>query len=230
MFLYCIISKCIYIDTSYAAILSCCIHAAKYPGIQERVYNELKSVFNSPNDFTLSNNKLSSLHLFRAFVHEVLRVFSPASAAGLRKIKKDGVTIKDGSVNETYNIPKGCITMINVTGIHVNPNYWTLPNGNTLSNNDDITSINLEFWLDNDGKFDKKRNGKNLFTFSFGKRDCVGQSLAMKQIYIVMAVLLLKYKFIPPKSNPSMNIKQASGATGIVIPSPHDFAIQIRNV
>ena len=57
-----------------------------------------------------------------------------------------------------------------------------------------MDKIHFEFWMDDDGKFTKQKNGHNVFTFHVGKRDCIGQALAMKELMIVLAMIFMKYE------------------------------------
>merc|ERR1712113_727032 len=68
----------------------------------------------------------------------------------------------------------------------------------------DMDKIHFDFWLDENGKFDKRQNSDLFLIFSRGKRDCIGQSLAMKVLYIALAMMFMKYKI----SGPNFEIKQ----------------------
>lgn len=55
-----------------------------------------------------------------------------------------------------------------------------------------------------DGKFNK--NALSFLTFSRGKRDCVRQSLAMKELYIVLAMTFMKYEVFGSNGNDQFEI------------------------
>jgi len=80
---------------------------------------------------------------------------------------------------------------------------WKKLNNNNNNNNEKINmnEIHLDFWLDKDGNF--QRN-VNFLIFGYGRRDCIGKDIAMKQIIIILSVLFLKYKFV---SNPLIPIE-----------------------
>merc|ERR1712217_609601 len=62
---------------------------------------------------------ITKIPKLRAFIHEVLRIHSPAPTSGFRKIEDDGIKVGD------YNIAKGTsMPRINVAAIHRNPKYW----------------------------------------------------------------------------------------------------------
>lgn len=81
---------------------------------------------------------------------------------------------------------------INVVAIHQNPKYWIKDYDADKHGNVNMKEIHLEFWME-DGVFLKKLQSNNFFTFHSGRRDCPGQSLAMKEIIIVLSMLFLKY-------------------------------------
>ena len=125
---------------------------------------------------------------------EVLRIHPPLPATGYRIILEDGVTVGD------YNISKGCMPRINAAAIHRNPKYWIKDYDAEKHGNVNMKEIHLEFWME-DGVFLKKLQSDNFFTFHSGKRDCVGQALAMKELIIVLAMVFMKYTVEGPNGS-----------------------------
>merc|ERR1719411_178324 len=95
-------------------------------------------------------------------------------------------------------VPKNTIAMVNVCGIGQDPSFWIKDyNEETKGNkykNINMKEINLDFWFDDDGRFSKKKNSASFVAFHLGKRDCIGQSLAMKQLMIVLSMIFMEYK------------------------------------
>ena len=135
-------------------------------------------------------------------IHEVLRLYAPGPVSGPREIKDNGFIIDatqhDGNV---YNVPKGTMIMINLIGIAQTAKYWVKDYDENKHKDIDMNNIHFEFWLDENGNFKKKKNSDNFFTFHIGKRDCVGQSLAIKELIIVLAMIFMKYR-IKQDDNP----------------------------
>merc|ERR1712174_156662 len=99
--------------------------------------------------------------------------------------------------------------------------------GNYDENNKEHQAVNMkevhfEFWLDEDGKFNK--NSVAFLAFSRGKRDCVGQSLAMKELYIVLAMTFLKYEVGGPNGDDAFDI----GINSAVVMEPKPDAITLK--
>ena len=114
---------------------------------------------------------------------------------GFRQILDSGVKIDAREFGEgVYNVPVGTMPLINVSAISSNPKYWIKDYDSNKYGKINMDEIHFDFWLDDDGKFSKQKNGKNFFTFHVGKRDCVGQALAMKELMIVLAMIFMKYK------------------------------------
>ena len=185
------------------------------------VFNELIKVFGERNDDNIydsvsqfSLSKIHELHLFRAFIHEMLRIAIPGpdsiprtchkdlrcmkimDSDGYQSIKCDfavstswngGVDSNkdDNKIIYDYIIEKDCIIEPNLVFISkCNKQLWNL--------NNDPMVIDLNYWLDDETK--KFRYNKNSIPFSVGARDCAGQGLALRNLYALFGHLIIKYK------------------------------------
>ena len=163
-------------------------YAAKNISAQELVYNELKQYYkNKPNGFEVKD--LPNLHYFRAFVYETLRINNVIQSTLRRLITKKGFKIAG------YNIPKNCLLLVNTTGIHFNPNNF----GN------DCNTFNMNRWLDNNNHF---KMNEAFVLFGLGPRNCPGQSLAIREIFTVLAPLFIRYKFTKPNNIKNYNVAE----------------------
>ena len=179
--------------------------AAKNPSIQRELFNELSEAFGGDiNAITLRDGAITKIPKLRAFIHEVLRIYPPAFVAGLRGMQSDGFKLDTG--DKIYDIPKGTCFMMNLMMVHHTPRWWVKDyDANNKSHTDiDMMQIHFEFWLGSEGKFIK--NALPFLTFSKGKRDCVGQSLAMKELYIVLAMIFMKYEVFGPNGDDKFDI------------------------
>ena len=119
----------------------------------------------------------------------------------------EGVTIDATDFGEPkYKLPIGTMPIINVAAIGVNPKYWIKDYDEKKHGKINMNEIHFDFWME-DGKFVRQKNGDNFFAFHVGKRDCIGQSLAMKELMIVLAMIFMKYE-----------IKSVDGKTDFEIP------------
>ena len=146
---------------------------------------------------------MNQLHIFRAFIHEMLRI-SSVSALGAPHYTTEDVSIEVNG--KMVVIPKWTVLHPNIYYIQ---KYTDWNNGNKPLEREN-KEIHLEYWLDAEsGKF---KMNENFINFSAGKRDCVGRKLAMKALYAEFALFLLRYKFVAPNNDPdAMDIKQSWG-------------------
>ena len=128
---------------------------------------------------------------------------------GFRQIYDDGVTIDARDFDgKKYDVPIGTFPLINVAAINQNPKNWIKDYDEKIHGKVNMDEIHFDFWMDDDGKYSKQKNGHNFFTFHVGKRDCIGQALAMKELMIVLAMIFMKYK-----------VESVDGKTDFEIPS-----------
>ena len=193
------------IDTTSAASEYGFLLLAKYPDVQEKVYNELQAVIKKNNLKEFDFKILNELHIFRAFIHEVLRISSVAGGLP-HYTNKDHMVEIDG---KRMIIPKDTICHKNIYFMNKLID-WN--NNEILKEENDM--ICLDYWIDDEnGKF---KMNDNWILFGVGKRNCVGQTLAMKAMYAIFGIMINKYKFI--KDGDEMIIKQKWGPVLAVEP------------
>merc|ERR550525_2263887 len=175
------------VDTSYTALSFALLTLGRKPELQQELCEEVAKAFGDDFEGIKLKGNITKIPKLRAFIHEILRVYPPLPATGLRKILDEGVTVGP------YNLPLGAEPMINVAAIHHNPKYWVKDYDEEKHCDVNMNDIHLEFWME-DGVFLKKLQSNNFFTFHSGKRNCPGQALAMKELIIVVAMVLMKYR------------------------------------
>lgn len=82
-----------------------------------------------------------------------------------------------------YWLPNGTTIVCNIIGAARDPAHWDAPD-----------EFRIARWLDADGKF-SKNNNPLLANFTFGRRKCPGQMLALKSMYMMLALLFTRYRF-----------------------------------
>ncbi len=164
-------------------------HACQFPDIQERVYQELKAHYDKYQGFEMK--KMNELHIFRAFIYESLRYGAPVRATLSRNIMQSGYKIGK------YNIPKGATIVGATYSMHRNPRHFERPN---------------EFYVEHfiDDKNGHFKVNKNFVIFGVGKRNCIGQSLAIKELFVILSHMLHRYKFsVPPQEKDNWKIPES---------------------
>ena len=215
-------------DTTYGVLSFAMVFAAKYPVIQEELYKELINAYGNIQGITLQKGAILKIPKLRAFIYECMRIYPPTQVAGFREIKGLEIDTRPYGGDKVYKIKKGTL-MINTMAVHHNPKFWVKdydPLNNQQHKNIDMKQIHFEFWLDSQGKFDILKNRTNFLTFSKGKRDCVGQSLAIKELYIVLAMIFMTYKISGPNGDSKFEIGTRQGAA--VEPIPDQIRLELR--
>eukprot|EP01084_Bolivina_argentea_P112020 199793_1 len=191
---------------------------AKYPKIQEMVYNEIVSVMKTHNLKEFNLTILNELHIFRAFIYEALRISCIAPITTPHMLSSEDCKINING--RMIHISKNCLLQSNFYYMH---KYLDWGNNNKPLKKEN-NSFHLEYWLDPITK--KFKMNENFVQFGVGKRDCPGQSLAMRALYTMYGILLIKYKFVAPNNDPtSIHIKQKFG---IVMPIDPPVGIHVE--
>eukprot|EP01084_Bolivina_argentea_P118213 209788_1 len=171
------------VDTTASTLNFAIILCAKYPEIQQKLREELMECYdqNYDSEFNKKNEKrkfqlqwVNQLMWFRAFIFEVIRVSSVVKM-GTPHYANNDILVKTAP-NEQICIPKGTVIMYNIELIHKNNERenWV----------DSSSHLCLENWINL--KTNKFQKNESFMTFGAGRRSCVGQDLAVKEMYLVM--------------------------------------------
>ncbi|XP_075228614.1 cytochrome P450 305a1 [Lycorma delicatula] len=178
------------------------LNAMLHPEIQQRIHEEI--------DQELPNGKLpafftkSKFPYTEAFLWESQRFQHVVPIAGPRRVTED--TYIDG-----YLIPKGTTILINLNEFHHSCEKFKDPD-----------AFRPERFLDAEGKFSPDR----LYLFGYGKRRCLGETLAIKYIFLVFVGLLKHYELLPVPGKPLPTLEPIPGIT--LSPKPHSMLIKKR--
>lgn len=142
---------------------------------------EACTVFDSRTDWAQSNahelpnaDKLAQLTFSEATLRESLRKYSVVPIVARR-------TVKDLYMDH-YLIPKGSSILINIQGVHWNPEFWPEP-----------MKFDPGRFLDT--QVVEKRDPFTFLPFIAGPRNCLGQHLALLESKMVLSLLVQRYEF-----------------------------------
>lgn len=161
-------------DTTAHQISWIIIELARNPQITAKLREELDIVMGPSNGpRNCSANQLTELHYLGKIIKEGMRLW-PVIAYGVQRIIPEDIKYKE------YMIPKGSSVSINFfamfrTGIQDGDCY--IP----------------ERW--NDDNPEREKLSELLIPFSAGRRNCIGQSLALMELKLVLATLFYSYDF-----------------------------------
>ncbi|XP_045459539.1 cytochrome P450 4g15-like [Melitaea cinxia] len=143
--------------------------------IQERVYNELYSIFGDSDRPATFEDTLQMKYLERV-IFEGLRMYPPVPIIA-RKLQRDvKIATKD------YVLPAGATVVIGTFQIHRNPKYYKNPN---VFNPDNFLPENTQ-----------NRHYYSYIPFSAGPRSCVGRKYAILKLKILISTILRNYKMV----------------------------------
>ena len=148
--------------------------------IQEELREEVRrAVFLDGG--TVTWESMAAIPLLEQVIKETLRIYPPSSPFTSR------VTKQDYEYND-LRIPTGTGIFIGVSSIHKDPRYWPEPE------------------LFKPDRFEHVYNKLAFLPFGNGPRNCIGMRFAYAELKLVVASLVLNYKFVPGPSTES-NIK-----------------------
>ncbi|XP_077557859.1 cytochrome P450 1A1-like [Haemaphysalis longicornis] len=84
-----------------------------------------------------------------------------------------------------YHVPKGSVVVANYWAVHMSPKLWKDPE-----------NFDPSRFLKPDGSATTTRP-EHIIAFSIGKRMCPGESLAMVEIFLILTMLLQKFRILP---------------------------------
>merc|ERR1711997_830093 len=153
---------------------------ALFPEIYKVLRKELLNIF---PDKIFSFTKIRECTLLRAFIYEVVRTGSVYRLSFGRMVtNKNGINFETKR-KKKYYLPKSTIIKINKCYVDYSNKYFKFPKTIYLKHHIDET----------DGKF---KIHPYFTSFGTGIRNCVGQSVAIKEMSILFATLiLLNYTF-----------------------------------
>ncbi|GAM24463.1 hypothetical protein SAMD00019534_076380 [Acytostelium subglobosum LB1] len=157
-------------ETSASTLELLLMFMINYPEIQEKMAGELESVVGLGNRATVAHR--SKCPYTNAVIKEVMRIM-PVLPLGLPRQAKESIIIAD-----KYYIPKGAMVMINQRALHHNSDHWTNPD-----------EFRPERFLVED-----VNHNDYLQSFSCGPRNCVGQILALDEMFVGCANIVNRFK------------------------------------
>ncbi|XP_064600699.1 ultra-long-chain fatty acid omega-hydroxylase-like [Liolophura sinensis] len=136
---------------------------AKYPDIQEKVYQEVRDVLGDRKDVEMPD--LQKMTYTAMFIKEVFRMYTPVPIIG-REVSKPLVI--DG-----VELPVGMKIIISLFIMHHNPDVWENP--------EEFRSERFA-----EDKF-SSRDPYSFVPFSAGPRNCIGQNFALNEEKVLVA-------------------------------------------
>ncbi|XP_052020673.1 cytochrome P450 4F5 isoform X1 [Apodemus sylvaticus] len=181
-------------DTTASALSWILYNLARHPEYQERCRQEVQELLRDRESVEIEWEDLARLPFLTMCIKESLRLHPPALDL-LRRCTQD-IVLPDGRV-----IPKGNICIISIFGIHHNPSVWPDPEVYDPSRFDPENH--------------QKRSPLSFIPFSAGPRNCIGQTFAMNEMKVALALTLLRFRVLPddkePRRKPELILRAEGG-------------------
>ncbi|KAI3329671.1 cytochrome P450 [Ustulina deusta] len=148
----------------------------KFPHVQERILKELASVKIENGRLPLA--KVENLPYFTGFVKESLRYMPLVPGRLPRTVPKGGLYVP--AINDT--IPEGFVVGMSHMAIHFDEEIFERP-----------YDFLPERWTGDAGK----ELNHWLLSFSKGRTDCIGKTLAFAEMHLILSNLFARYEVLP---------------------------------
>ncbi|XP_051026803.1 cytochrome P450 4F4 isoform X2 [Acomys russatus] len=168
-------------DTTASGLSWVLYNLAKHPEYQERCRQEVQELLRGRESTEIEWDDLAQLPFLTMCIKESLRLHPPVTVIS-RRCTQD-VVLPDDRV-----IPKGVVCIINIFATHHNPTVWPDP------------EVYDPFRFDPENI--KDRSPLAFIPFSAGPRNCIGQTFAMSELKVVLALTLLRFRILPDDSEP----------------------------
>ncbi|XP_019592400.2 cytochrome P450 4F2 isoform X1 [Rhinolophus sinicus] len=181
-------------DTTASGLSWVLYNLAKHPEYQERCRQEVQELLRDREPKEIEWDDLTQLPFMTMCIKESLRLHPPVTVIS-RRCTED-IKLPDGRV-----IPKGVICLISIFGTHHNPLVWPDP------------EVYDPFRFEPENV--KKRSPLAFIPFSAGPRNCIGQTFAMTEMKVVLALTLLRFRVLPdevePRRKPELILRAEGG-------------------
>ncbi|XP_037674006.1 cytochrome P450 4F3-like [Choloepus didactylus] len=181
-------------DTTASGLSWILYNLAKHPEYQERCRQEVLELLRDRQSEEIEWDDLAHLPFLTMCIKESLRLHPPVT--GISRCCTQDVMLPDGRV-----IPKGNVCLISIFGIHHNPSVWPDP------------EVYDPFRFDPENP--QNRSPLAFIPFSAGPRNCIGQTFAMTEMKVVLALTLLHFRVlldeIQPRRKPELILRSEEG-------------------
>ncbi|XP_064136966.1 cytochrome P450 4F3-like isoform X1 [Loxodonta africana] len=168
-------------DTAASSISWVLYNLAKHPEYQERCREEVQALLEDRKPDEIEWDDLAHLPFLTMCIKESLRMYPPVTI--ISRCCTQDIVFPDGRV-----IPKGVICLISIFGTHHNPSVWPNP------------EVYDPFRFNSENT--QKRSPLAFIPFSAGPRNCIGQTFAMTEMKVVLALTLLRFRVLPDRTEP----------------------------
>uniref|UniRef100_A0A0B7BCJ1 Cytochrome P450 n=1 Tax=Arion vulgaris TaxID=1028688 RepID=A0A0B7BCJ1_9EUPU len=186
-------------ETTSTTILWGILYMLHNPEVQEKVYQEIVSNVGTERPPNMHDKQ--KLTYLSAVIQETQRLASLVPIAIRR------VVCVPFEMNG-YTFPKGSIILPNLDSVLHDKKVWGDPE-----------NFRPERFLDKSGNL---LHPDEIIPFSIGRRVCLGEALAMMELFLFLSSMLQRFKFVPVDSHKLPSLKAIIGITSM----PNNFNVR----
>ncbi|EGC38751.1 hypothetical protein DICPUDRAFT_45676 [Dictyostelium purpureum] len=192
------------IETTALAIELATMILVNNPEVQEKVYDELRSVVGPNRNRVYLTDKSKTLYT-NAMIKENFRTH-PSGPFGIPRVAKENCYVGD-----SYFVPKGAQIIVNFFSLSYNEDIYK-----NCEQYDPNRFLNSTAHISNE----------EYYTFGLGPRACLGLHLAIDEYYLFITNLILNYKISSVDGN-KINYDENYGLT--LKPTEFNLVLEPRN-
>nr|XP_042122879.1 cytochrome P450 4F4 isoform X3 [Peromyscus maniculatus bairdii] len=181
-------------DTTASGLSWILYNLARHPEYQERCRQEVQELLRGRESPEIEWDDLAQLPFLTMCIKESLRLHPPVTV--ISRCCTQDISLPDGRA-----IPKGVVCIINIFATHHNPTVWPDP------------EVYDPFRFDPENI--KDRSPLAFIPFSAGPRNCIGQTFAMNEMKVALALTLLRFRVLPdhkePRRKPELILRAEGG-------------------
>lgn len=194
--------------SGYETLAICLSHTilllAMHPEVEEKLYDELINL--NINDVEVIDQTLMKKCEYLDMVFNESCRLLPAVPIILRE------TLREFEFDKNVIIPEGFCMIVNIFALHRNKNFW----------GEDADQFKPERFTKENSE---KRQPNIFFPFSAGQRICIAYKYSEIAIKIIIARLVLKYKF---KTTLKLENLELKSFISLKLCGPHNVSIEER--
>ncbi|MCJ1437947.1 hypothetical protein MMC27_007334 [Xylographa pallens] len=202
--------------TAYS--LSCALyHLLAQPAEAKKLQNELAAAGFVRGQIP-SIAQVDELPYLSAIIQEAVRLHPGVMARQVRISPEVPIMYDDTLRGKQHTIPPGTVTSMSPLDTHLHPDAF----------GDDAYEFRPERWISN------PKLNRYLHGFSRGARNCIGMTLARREMAIILASLFLRYDVYQGQEGPTLELYDTERARDIdansdyIIPVPAKGSLGLR--
>ncbi|CRK96913.1 CLUMA_CG010305, isoform A [Clunio marinus] len=172
-------------DTTKSGICFILYNLAKYPEIQEKVFEECRTNLGNDPQQPVTMNELNNLHYLEMVIKETLRLYPSVPFFG-RNLKED-------TTLGHLTLPKGTSVSISPFFLGRDPEIYPDP----------LKFDPLRFEVETNNE---KNNPYAYVPFSAGPRNCIGQKFAMLEMKSIVSKVIRNFKVFISKEHENLKL------------------------